>query len=167
MSSGTISPSMIWVGNTFQFDIEALIPINRPSGSNGVIAQLHLYLNDIDPRGTGKPLFGGPVQPASPFRGIDQPHPIAVSATINPSHLLHGARTRSRHSGLGKVASRTPMSVLPPASVRSVPMLCSQARRRGPFHCALSRAVSLGPLKGGTFRRYSESSFVVLANNPA
>jgi hypothetical protein len=33
---------MIWVGNTFQFDIEALIPINRPSGSNGVIAQLHL-----------------------------------------------------------------------------------------------------------------------------
>jgi hypothetical protein len=51
---------MIWVGNTFQFDIEALIPINRPSGSNGVIAQLHLYLNDIDPRGTGKPLFGGP-----------------------------------------------------------------------------------------------------------
>jgi hypothetical protein len=49
MSSGTISPSMIWVGNTFQFDIEALIPINRPSGSNGVIAQLHLYLNDIDP----------------------------------------------------------------------------------------------------------------------
>ncbi|MGB9051297.1 MAG: hypothetical protein WCC54_03075 [Pseudolabrys sp.] len=102
VSSGTISPSMIWVGNTFQFDIEALIPINRPSGSNGVIAQLHLYLNDIDPRGTGKPLFGGPVQPASPFRGIDQPHPIAVSATINPSHLLHGARTRSRHSGLGQ-----------------------------------------------------------------
>jgi hypothetical protein len=95
---------MIWVGNTFQFDIEALIPINRPSGSNGVIAQLHLYLNDIDPRGTGKPLFGGPVQPASPFRGIDQPHPIAVSATINPSHLLHGARTRSRHSGLGQVS---------------------------------------------------------------
>jgi hypothetical protein len=37
---------MICVGNTFQFDIEALIPINRPSGSNGVIAQLHLYLND-------------------------------------------------------------------------------------------------------------------------
>jgi hypothetical protein len=102
VSSGTISPSVIWVGNTFQFDIEALIPINRPSGSNGVIAQLHLYLNDIDPRGTGKPLFGGPVQPASPFRGIDQPHPIAVSATINPSHLHHGARTRSRHSGLGQ-----------------------------------------------------------------
>jgi hypothetical protein len=55
-----------WVGNYFQ--VEALIPINRQSGSNvGVIAQLHLYLDDIDPRGIGKPLFGAPVQPASPF----------------------------------------------------------------------------------------------------
>jgi hypothetical protein len=70
VTTGTISPSTIWVGNTFQFDIEALIPINRPSGSNvGVIAQLHLYLDEIGPRGIGKPLFGGPVQPASPFRG--------------------------------------------------------------------------------------------------
>ena len=34
---------MVWVGNTFQFDIEALIPINRQSGSKiGFIAQLHL-----------------------------------------------------------------------------------------------------------------------------
>jgi hypothetical protein len=32
-----------------------------------VIAQLHLYLDDIDPHGIGKPLFGGSVQPASPF----------------------------------------------------------------------------------------------------
>jgi hypothetical protein len=47
---GTNGPSMIWVGNTFQFDIEALIPINRQSDV-GVIAQLHPYLDDIDPRG--------------------------------------------------------------------------------------------------------------------
>ncbi len=67
-TTGTINPGMIWVGNTFQIGIEALIPINRQSGSNvGVIAQLHLYLDDIDPRGIGKPIFGGPVQPASPF----------------------------------------------------------------------------------------------------
>ena len=67
-TTGTINPGVIWVGNTFQFGIEALIPINRQSGSNvGVIAQLHLYLDDIDPRGIGKPIFGGPVQPASPF----------------------------------------------------------------------------------------------------
>ena len=67
-TTGTINPGVIWVGNSFQFAVEALIPINRQSGSNvGVIAQLHLYLDDIDPRGIGKPIFGGPVQPASPF----------------------------------------------------------------------------------------------------
>jgi hypothetical protein len=36
----------------------------------GVIAQLHLDLDDIDPCGIGKPLFGGPAQPA-PFEGLD------------------------------------------------------------------------------------------------
>jgi hypothetical protein len=68
LTTGTINPGVIWVGNYFQVGVEALIPINRQSGSNvGVIAQLHLYLDDIDPHGIGKPLFGGPVQPASPF----------------------------------------------------------------------------------------------------
>jgi hypothetical protein len=68
LTTGTIQPGVLWVGNTFQVGVEALIPINRQSGRNvGVIAQLHLYLDDIDPRGIGKPLFGGPVQPASPF----------------------------------------------------------------------------------------------------
>jgi hypothetical protein len=68
LTTGTINPGVIWVGNTFQVGVEALIPINRQSGSNvGVIAQLHLYLDDIDPHGIGKPLFGGAVQPASPF----------------------------------------------------------------------------------------------------
>lgn len=68
MTTGTINPGVIWVTNTFQVAVEALIPINRQSGTNvGVIAQLHLYLDDIDPRGIGKPIFGPPVQPASPF----------------------------------------------------------------------------------------------------
>jgi len=31
------------------------------------IAQLHFYLDDIDPRGIGRPIFGPAVQPASPF----------------------------------------------------------------------------------------------------
>jgi hypothetical protein len=68
VTTGTINPGVIWVGNTFQVAVEALIPINRQSGSNvGVIAQLHLYLDDIDPRGIGRPIFGNAVQPASPF----------------------------------------------------------------------------------------------------
>jgi hypothetical protein len=67
-TTGTINPGVLWVSNKWQFGIEALIPINRQSGTNvGVIAQLHYYLDDIDPRGIGKPIFGGPVQPASPF----------------------------------------------------------------------------------------------------
>jgi hypothetical protein len=68
LTTGTINPGVIWVSNTFQVAVEALIPINRQSGSNvGVIAQLHLYLDDIDPRGIGRPIFGPAVQPASPF----------------------------------------------------------------------------------------------------
>ena len=64
----TFNPGILWVGNKFQVGIEALIPVNRQSGTNvGVIAQLHLYLDDIDPRGIGKPIFGNAVQPASPF----------------------------------------------------------------------------------------------------
>ncbi len=68
LTTGTINPGVIWVGNTFQIAVEALIPINRQSGTNvGVIAQLHLYLDDIDPHGIGRPIFGSYVQPASPF----------------------------------------------------------------------------------------------------
>ena len=69
VTTGTINPGVLWVGNKFQFGIEALIPVNRQSGTNvGVIAQLHFYLDDIDPHGIGKPIFGNAVQPASPFR---------------------------------------------------------------------------------------------------
>jgi hypothetical protein len=64
-TTGTINPGVIWAGNSFQIGIEALIPINRQSGSNvGVIAQLHFYLDNIDPHGIGKPIFGSAVQPA-------------------------------------------------------------------------------------------------------
>lgn len=67
-TTGTINPGVLWVGNKFQVGVEALIPINRQSGTNvGVIAQLHFYLDDIDPRGLGRPIFGPAVQPASPF----------------------------------------------------------------------------------------------------
>lgn len=67
-TTGTINPGFIWVGNTFQVGIEALIPINRQSGTNvGVIAQLHFYLDDIDPHGIGKPMFGSTVSSATPF----------------------------------------------------------------------------------------------------
>jgi hypothetical protein len=68
VTTGTIQPGVIWVGNRFQFAVEALIPINRQSGTNiGFIAQLHLYLDDIDPRGIGKPIFGAAGPPSNLF----------------------------------------------------------------------------------------------------
>jgi hypothetical protein len=67
-TTGTINPGVLWIGHGFQFGVEALIPINRQSGTSvGVIGQLHFYLDDIDPRGIGQPIFGGPVRPAGPF----------------------------------------------------------------------------------------------------
>jgi hypothetical protein len=59
LTTGTISPGLIWTGSYCQFGVEALVPINRQSGSGvGVIAQVHFYLDDIFPRTIGKPLFG-------------------------------------------------------------------------------------------------------------
>jgi len=46
------------VGRTYQVGVEAMIPINPQSGANvGVLAQLHLYLDDLFPRSIGRPLF--------------------------------------------------------------------------------------------------------------
>jgi hypothetical protein len=59
-TTGTINPGVIWVGSYFQVGLEAMIPINRQSGTGvGVVGQLHLYLDDIFPRSVGQPLFGG------------------------------------------------------------------------------------------------------------
>jgi hypothetical protein len=65
LTTGTVNPGVIYVGNGFQLAVEALVPVNRQSGSNvGVIGQLHFYLDDLDPRGIGRPIFSGDVQPA-------------------------------------------------------------------------------------------------------
>jgi hypothetical protein len=56
---GTVNPGVIWVGSYFQVGVEAIIPINRSSGTSiGGIAQLHLYLDDIFPNTIGRPLLG-------------------------------------------------------------------------------------------------------------
>jgi hypothetical protein len=69
-TTGTINPGVIWVGDYFQVGLEAMIPINRASGSGvGVIAQLHLYLDDIFPHSIGQPLIGGTTNPRRPVFG--------------------------------------------------------------------------------------------------
>jgi hypothetical protein len=43
ITTGTVNPGVIWVGGYFQVGLEAVIPINRESGSGvGVLGQLHL-----------------------------------------------------------------------------------------------------------------------------
>ncbi|HZD88524.1 MAG TPA: hypothetical protein VE224_00350 [Pseudolabrys sp.] len=57
-TTGTINPGIIYVGKTYQVGLEAIVPIIRDSGGNvGVIAQLHLYLDDIFPNSVGRPLI--------------------------------------------------------------------------------------------------------------
>jgi hypothetical protein len=63
-TTGTVNPGVIWVGSYFQVGLEAMVPINRQSGTGvGVIGQLHLYLDDMFPSTIGQPLFGGTTTP--------------------------------------------------------------------------------------------------------
>src|SRR5471032_2192176 len=70
VTTGTINPGLIYVGKTYQLGIEALIPVNRESGTRvGAIAQLHLFLDDIFPDSIGKPLFGNGIAIGRPKFG--------------------------------------------------------------------------------------------------
>ncbi|HTS40396.1 MAG TPA: hypothetical protein VMH84_07640 [Xanthobacteraceae bacterium] len=68
VTTGTINPGVIWVGNYYQVGVQAIVPVNRASGTAvGAMAQLHLYLDDIFPRSIGKPIFGAATAPRLPF----------------------------------------------------------------------------------------------------
>ena len=70
LTTGTINPGVIWVGDKFQVGIEAVIPVNRQSGSNvGAIAQLHFFLDDIFPNSIGRPLFASNIASGRPALG--------------------------------------------------------------------------------------------------
>ena len=70
ITTGTINPGVIFAGDTFQVGLEAIIPINRASGTGvGAIVQLHLYLDDIFPTTIGRPLFGNAPAPTKLFGG--------------------------------------------------------------------------------------------------
>jgi hypothetical protein len=57
-TTGTINPGLLYVADKYQLGIEAIVPVNRASGDGvGVIAQFHLYLDDIFPTTIGRPLI--------------------------------------------------------------------------------------------------------------
>ena len=52
-----IAPGINYTGQTYAVTVEALIPGNRATGSHlGVIAQFHLYFDDLFPNSLGKPI---------------------------------------------------------------------------------------------------------------
>ena len=62
VTTGTVNPGVIYVGDTYQLGVEAMIPVNRQSGTSvGAIAQLHFFLDDIFPNSIGKPIFGNSI----------------------------------------------------------------------------------------------------------
>jgi hypothetical protein len=70
VTTGTINPGVIWVGNYFQVALEAIVPINRASGTGvGGMVQLHLYLDDIFPKSIGAPLFRTTANEGRPIFG--------------------------------------------------------------------------------------------------
>ncbi|MCW3475814.1 hypothetical protein [Limobrevibacterium gyesilva] len=51
------APGVVYSGDTWQFGIEALIPGNSNTGKHvGVIAQYHLFFDDLFPHSLGKPV---------------------------------------------------------------------------------------------------------------
>jgi hypothetical protein len=70
VTTGTINPGLIHVGNTFQVAVEAMIPVNRQSGTSvGVIGQLHFFLDDIFPTSIGRPIFANNINTGRPTLG--------------------------------------------------------------------------------------------------
>jgi hypothetical protein len=59
-TTGTIAPGVFYEADTWQAGIEALIPANGPtrrSQGTGVIAQFHVFLDDVLPSSLGRPLI--------------------------------------------------------------------------------------------------------------
>jgi hypothetical protein len=70
VTTGTVNPGLIYVGDTYQLALEAMIPINRDSGTSvGVIGQAHFFLDDIFPNSIGRPIFGNNFASGRPMLG--------------------------------------------------------------------------------------------------
>jgi hypothetical protein len=52
-----VAPGAIYLGETFQVGLEALIPANKAAGERvGVILQVHFFFDDLFPNSLGKPI---------------------------------------------------------------------------------------------------------------
>jgi hypothetical protein len=70
VTTGTVNPGFLWVADSYQIGVEAIIPVNRQSGTGiGAIAQLHFFLDDIFPNSIGRPIFGNGINTGRPAFG--------------------------------------------------------------------------------------------------
>jgi hypothetical protein len=57
-TSWQLAPGFIYLRSWYQVGVEALVPLNKAAGTNvGVTVQLHVFLDDLYPRGLGAPLL--------------------------------------------------------------------------------------------------------------
>jgi hypothetical protein len=57
-TTGTVNPGILWAGRYMQLGLEAVIPVNsRTGGRNGVLLQVHFFMDDLFPRSLGAPLL--------------------------------------------------------------------------------------------------------------
>jgi hypothetical protein len=58
VTTAAFQPGVIYSANTWQFALEAVIPLNSASGHGiGVVGELHFYFDDIFPNTLGRPIF--------------------------------------------------------------------------------------------------------------
>jgi hypothetical protein len=70
VTTGTINHGIIFTGKTYQVAVEAVIQVNRQSGTSvGIIGQLHFYLDDIFPNTLGRPIFASNTNTGRPLLG--------------------------------------------------------------------------------------------------
>jgi hypothetical protein len=56
-TTGTIQPGAIYMADTWQFALEAILPINSASGRGvGGVGELHFFFDDLFPNSLGKPI---------------------------------------------------------------------------------------------------------------
>ncbi len=56
-TTGTIQPGAIYMADTWQFALEAIVPVNGASGHGvGVVGEMHFFFDDMFPNTLGKPI---------------------------------------------------------------------------------------------------------------
>ncbi len=57
-TTGTVNPGIAWIGKYTELGIAVEIPMNPRSGADiGVFGLFHLFLDDLFPKGIGRPIF--------------------------------------------------------------------------------------------------------------